>query len=79
MIERTDLIDGEIPATFPTEIFTEDEINILNQLPLIGSEDPRMQYAVDLAKETRKNLHVPPTHPPHWNWPKNCGTCATDP
>lgn len=59
-MESPDFMDGVIPATFPANIFTEDEMEILKQLPLIGSDDPRIQNAIELIKETREKMHVPP-------------------
>jgi len=60
-MENPNFIDGEIPATFPANLFTEDEIQILKQLPLIGSDDPRIDSMLELVKETRKNMHVLPS------------------
>ncbi|CDQ39955.1 hypothetical protein BN990_02273 [Virgibacillus salexigens] len=62
-LDRTDFTDGEIPATFPQDIFTVDEIKILEQLPLIGSDDSRIQWTIELIKETRKNMHAHPSSP----------------
>ncbi|GGD96363.1 hypothetical protein GCM10010911_63840 [Paenibacillus nasutitermitis] len=62
-IESSHFVDGAIPATFPTTIFSEEEINILNQLPLIGSDDPRIHTTLDLIRETRESMHVHPGTP----------------
>lgn len=62
-MESPDFIDGVIPATFPSNIFTKDEMEILEQLPLIGSDDPRIQSTIELIKETRKKMQVPPNSP----------------
>jgi len=62
-IESSNFIDGVIPATFPTDIFNEEEIKILNQLPVIGSDDPRIGTALELIKETRDSIHFHPSTP----------------
>ncbi|SFQ37952.1 DNA-binding transcriptional regulator, MerR family [Salibacterium halotolerans] len=62
-IDSPDFIDGEIPATFSSDIFTEDEVKTLEQLPLVGSDDPRIYSTLELVKETRKKMHVPPNSP----------------
>jgi len=62
-IDSSNYIDVVIPATFPTDIFNEEEIKILDQLPVIGSDDPRINTALDLIKETRVSMHVHPSTP----------------
>ncbi|CAM3337303.1 MULTISPECIES: MerR family transcriptional regulator [Paenibacillus] len=61
IIERIDsphFVDHEIPATFPADVFTEEEIDALRELPLIGSEDPRLLTALELIKKTRKSMRA---------------------
>lgn len=62
LIERLDspnFRDGEIPASFPSDIFNEQEIEILKQLPLLGSEDSRIEEALLLLKRTRGMMNDP--------------------
>nr|WP_276282925.1 MerR family transcriptional regulator [Virgibacillus indicus] len=76
-IEGSYFIDGEIPATFPSDIFTEDEVKILEQLPLIGSDDARIHNTLKLVKETRENMHVPPNSPIAQELAKKWRQCIT--
>ncbi|WP_228275829.1 MerR family transcriptional regulator [Gracilibacillus oryzae] len=62
-LDSPDFADGEIPATFPADYFNEQEITILKQLPLVGSDDPRIQIAIQFVKETRKKMYLPPHSP----------------
>lgn len=43
--------------------FSDGEIKILEQLLLIGSEDSRIQWTIELIKKTRKNMQVHPNSP----------------
>ncbi|TDQ40384.1 MerR family transcriptional regulator [Aureibacillus halotolerans] len=56
-IESPHFVEGEIPATFPKEVFSDDEIRVLERLPLIGSEDPRVAETIHLIKQTRSAMH----------------------
>ncbi|MCR8643434.1 MerR family transcriptional regulator [Paenibacillus sp. N1-5-1-14] len=51
--------DGVIPASFPSDYFNEREVEILKQLPLLGSDDPRIEEALILLKKTRALMNVP--------------------
>lgn len=52
-MESQDFQDGEIPASFPSKYFNEGEMEVLKQLPLLGSEDSRIEQALMLLKKTR--------------------------
>lgn len=55
-LKNTNYKDGVIKATFPTEIFTNNEIKKLENLPLIGTDDHRIKKTIILIKETRKAM-----------------------
>lgn len=50
-----EIVDGIVPAVFPEQLFTEQEHKILNQLPVLGSNDPRLIEMIELAEQIRQN------------------------
>lgn len=55
-LEDREIVDGIVPATFPEQLFTEREHKILNQLPVLGSNNPRLIKMIELVEQIRQNL-----------------------
>lgn len=58
-MESPAFVAGEIPATFPADLFSESELTQLQSLPLIGSDDTRLHEALQLLEETRVVMEAP--------------------
>lgn len=62
-LEGRELKNGVIPATFPDDLFTNEEQEILEQLPVFGSDDPRLNIIIQLMQQIRQNIGKPPSDP----------------
>ncbi|SDX97636.1 MerR family transcriptional regulator [Thermoactinomyces sp. DSM 45892] len=58
-LEDREVENGVIVATFPDQLFTDEEMEILQQLPLLGSKDPRLVELIELIQQIRQNIHKP--------------------
>jgi DNA-binding transcriptional MerR regulator len=59
-LEDRKMKNGVIPATFHDDYFTEDEKFILQQLPVMGSDNPIVTKMVELAENIRTNSRLSP-------------------
>ncbi|WP_245376237.1 MerR family transcriptional regulator [Paenibacillus eucommiae] len=59
-LESRSMDNGVIKATFEEDNLTHRELEILNNLPIIGSNDARLDEIIDLIVEIRENMHVSP-------------------
>ncbi|PRZ15341.1 hypothetical protein CLV36_10464 [Laceyella sediminis] len=50
-----------IPATFPEQLFTEEEREILEQLPVFGSDEPRLLKLIEWLQDIRLNMDKSPS------------------
>jgi DNA-binding transcriptional MerR regulator len=60
-LENRKMENGIIPATFPDELFPDEEHQILKRLPVLGSDDPRLKEMIELVKQIRQNMDKPAT------------------
>lgn len=62
-LQSRELKDGVVQPVFPESSYSEQEQEILGQLPVMGSPDPRMEPYIQLMSAIRQNMHEPPDSP----------------
>ncbi|WP_028778501.1 MerR family transcriptional regulator [Shimazuella kribbensis] len=60
-LEDRKMENGVIPATFPDQLFTDDEQKTLEQLPVFGSNDPRLVKIIECIEAIQRNRHKSPS------------------
>lgn len=60
-LNRRTLVNGIIPARFDEALeITKEQKEILERLPVIGSDDPRLEEILSIFNEVRDILHMDP-------------------
>ncbi|MGN7381910.1 HTH-type transcriptional activator tipA [Chlamydia abortus] len=62
-LQARELEDGWVRPIFSQEHYTEEELEILSGLPVLGSLDPRAEHYARLISSVRENMHEPPDSP----------------
>ncbi|RAL26411.1 MerR family transcriptional regulator [Thermoflavimicrobium daqui] len=60
LLEDREMENGVIPAVFKDGYFTNQEKETLEQLPVLGSNNPYVAQFVELLRNIRRNMHEPP-------------------
>jgi DNA-binding transcriptional MerR regulator len=60
LLEDREMKNGVVPATFNDDYFSEEEKVILEQLPVLGSDDPIINAIVKLVEQIRNNIYKSP-------------------
>lgn len=61
-LEDRQIENGVVPATFPDQLFTDEEQEILKQLPVLGSDNPQLDNIIQLVQQIRLNMSKPPSN-----------------
>lgn len=62
-LQGRELDNGAVRPVFSREDFTQEEIEVLSGLPVLGSFDPRAKRYVELIGAIRSNMHLSPVSP----------------
>jgi len=62
-LQARELKDGVVQPIFSDAIYSERELEILAELPVMGSQDPKMEPYVQLMGAIRQNMHEAPDSP----------------